>query len=350
MFYIIQERLQPSHLKGLFHNLKGKEEDYLYCQFSIARPLAAALVRLDLELLITELGRSLKFLRCTLKIIFTSKCTVVLGMAPYDLRLLFLLPLFARHRVYLHTSWPFWGQEEFVPKNILVNLSRCIWKIVVPRTVSGIFAVSETTKVSIETKFCKSIPISVVHHSIPNSYFISKESLAKKIHNKRVIYIGRMCAEKGIPLIIKLAKANRSVQFDLVGDGPLAGELLDLTLDNLVFHGQIHQRQQLEKIIDKNSFVLQPSDNSKIWAEAFGLGVLECMARGLIPITSSNTGSIELLGAGLANLSCDLGQFDSQFRILLKQSDGLTELREECFERAKLFSVDNAATKFDALF
>ena len=113
----------------------------------------------------------------------------------------------------------------------------------------------------------------------------------------KVLFVGRLAAEKNLEAIIEAARALPEIQFDIAGDGPLRGlvEQAANSLKNLHYLGWVH-RDTLLKLIDDHDLLVLPSH-----VESFGTVALEAMIRQRIALVSSNCGISEWsdLKAGL---------------------------------------------------
>lgn len=100
--------------------------------------------------------------------------------------------------------------------------------------------------------------------------------------NKKYIYIGRVCKEKGTELFCK-AISDLNLNGVVVGDG---GELeyLKTKYENIEFTGWI-ENIEVKKYLNKAKCLIFPS----VWPEPAGLTALEAISRGIPIIVSSNT-------------------------------------------------------------
>lgn len=102
----------------------------------------------------------------------------------------------------------------------------------------------------------------------------------------RVCFAGRMAPEKNIGRIIDAAAELPHIEFLLIGDGPLRGELEARAsdLENVRFTGWL-ARPALISALDSCSLLLLPSE-----FETFGSVALEALARGRPALVSSAAG------------------------------------------------------------
>ena len=114
---------------------------------------------------------------------------------------------------------------------------------------------------------------------------------------------GRVQPYKGFQVLLDAAavlkaRATRTAAYVVVGDGPYLPELraraAELGLDNVFFLGR---RSDVPRLVSSATVAVVPS----LWAEAFGLTVVEAMAAG-VPVIGARSGGIpELIveGTGL---------------------------------------------------
>lgn len=102
------------------------------------------------------------------------------------------------------------------------------------------------------------------------------------------LYLGRLSSEKGINTLLEVAKNNPTVQFKIVGTGPLESSLKEeySTYQNIQFTG--HQTgEALTQLIAQAYFVVVPSE----WYENNPMSIIESYSLGT-PVIGSNMGGI----------------------------------------------------------
>ncbi len=124
----------------------------------------------------------------------------------------------------------------------------------------------------------------------------------KKNQKKRLLYVGRLVACKGVDVLIKaLERLNRKdIELDIVGDGLELEKLKKLAeksgLDEQIhFHGWI-KREMLGEIYNQADVFVHPAR----WAEPLGITIVEAMSMGLPVIVPEISGSA--WASGLAGL------------------------------------------------
>ena len=130
--------------------------------------------------------------------------------------------------------------------------------------------------------------------------FIERYELAAD--RPRVLVVGRLSADKNIPLVVELARHFPAVQFVVVGDGVLR-HLLN-GVENIKVTGWL-QGAHLWSAYAAATLFLMPS-----WNETFGLVSLEAMAMGLPVLTANTAGSApDVIDAG-AGMTFDVNDFE----------------------------------------
>lgn len=103
---------------------------------------------------------------------------------------------------------------------------------------------------------------------------------------KKVVFVGRLAGEKGVPHLLEAAKDLPSVQFTIAGDGPLGEQVRELakTLPNLRFLGWCNRSDVLVEM-DRADMLVLPSK-----FETFGTVALEALARQRFVLASRQCG------------------------------------------------------------
>ncbi len=139
--------------------------------------------------------------------------------------------------------------------------------------------------------------IDVLHYGMEVSGKITKPG-------KHVLYAGRLADEKGIDVVLKIAKEFPDITFDVAGDGPLRTHveytIKSQKLGNVKLHGHV-SKARLKKLRDSASFLLIPSQ----WYENYPLSLLEMFAHGRAAIGSRLGGIPEMIIDGKTGFLCD---------------------------------------------
>ncbi len=180
---------------------------------------------------------------------------------------------------------------------------------------TSIIAASEAVKQEYAATGCDPDRIEVIYNGIDARFLDTPRSSSERGEDAasdeiRLIYVGRLCDEKGVHIILRSLETlvneqgRRNLHLDIFGEGDeayvkeLHAFLNEKRLsERVTFHGKVPQ-EQLIRAYDQSTIMLIPS----IWKEPFGLVVAEGMARGLPVITSNLGGPAEIVTHGIDGL------------------------------------------------
>jgi glycosyltransferase involved in cell wall biosynthesis len=117
----------------------------------------------------------------------------------------------------------------------------------------------------------------------------SKSALSVERQKFEVHFIGRLTFQKGIDRFLRLAHANRTIKFNVYGDGPLLEYIRRKKPSNMYFHG--FQSEPFSNI-SADDLVIVPSR----YFEGVPLVLLEAIHRN-IRVISSGVGDLSLLAS-----------------------------------------------------
>ena len=110
-----------------------------------------------------------------------------------------------------------------------------------------------------------------------------------------VLYSGRLVKEKGIEIILKVAKRikhnSKYIKFAFVGSGPLKDKIKNSGLSNVKYHGS-YDFTDMGKVMRSCDLFIYPSISTKYWVEQFGYAPIEAIACGK-PVIVSNSGILK---------------------------------------------------------
>jgi len=193
---------------------------------------------------------------------------------------------------------------------------------------------------------------------VPNG--IDKEMFRKikgknnyKEKNKKIIsYVGGLQKYKGIEQIIKVLPDFKDVKFICVGEGEDKERLKrlarDLKVENrVVFTGRISDNEKL-KVLDASEIFILPSE----W-EAFGIVILEAMARGNAIISTKTEGGLFLIkekeNEFLYDFN-DLEQLKEKIGLFLKDSKLLERIKKNNLKKAHKFLWQDIAYDLEKVY
>ena len=142
----------------------------------------------------------------------------------------------------------------------------------------------------VERDFGADLPITVISNGTPY------QNLGPRKRNGRLLFVGRMEEYKGpqraLAIVKELRSRGKEVGLDLIGDGPMRGELeMEVSsshMDDLVrFHSRLSD-DVLLKMMQEASLLILLSD-----AEAYGLVVSEALSNGTPCLVSDRMALVE---------------------------------------------------------
>jgi glycosyltransferase involved in cell wall biosynthesis len=220
-----------------------------------------------------------------------------------------------------------------------------------------IIAVSPFLKTYIlkEIDWVRETDVIIIPNGIDTREFtpINKKANTKK----KIIYLGRLCEEKGVLLlpeiISKLKDESLVEKLDVYGSGPmekaLKDKIDDLKLNNKIFLRGPIAHDQVNKIFGNYDILIMPSNK-----EGHPIVLLEAMACGLIPIVSRLEGSTDIVVKNKINgYLCEPGNTD-QFATTLQfaiKSDSLPGMSIEARRTIEdKYSIEHMVESYLNLF
>jgi glycogen synthase len=219
-------------------------------------------------------------------------------------------------------------------------------------TYTSLIAVSETVKQKYIEVGCDPQRFEVIYNGIDTRFFDlpRRQREEEASHNKQLLYVGRLRAEKGILVILKALdilvndRQRTGLHLNIFGDGDevyineLQAFIQEKRLAGAVtFHGKVPQ-DELLAYYDRSHLMLVPS----LWQEPFGLVIAEAMARGLPVIASAVGGPAEIITHEVDGLLVAPGDEHA----LVSAISRLLENANECqhLSEAALITVRNRFT------
>ncbi|MGH9687634.1 MAG: glycosyltransferase family 4 protein [Candidatus Acidiferrales bacterium] len=154
-------------------------------------------------------------------------------------------------------------------------------------------------------------------------------------------YVGRLVAEKGLPLLVEaanhLAKNGRDFRLTFIGDGPertrLEGLVNEYGLSKRVAFAGEMRGAELARVAGQMAAVIMPS----IWEETAGLAAIEQMMRGRLVIAADIGGLGEIVdGVGLKFRAGDWRDLASAMQRVIDEPSLVVSLGSVARTRADL--------------
>ena len=243
----------------------------------------------------TALRQSLRNLRFRLSCWTLKDRVVLVGVAPWDYRMVLYAGLRRANHFIYHTSWPQW--DGSVPKRYgpLTGLVRGAWLRVLGESRVGIAAATQLSGDSgaaaigsVAGGGAKSIE--VIRHVVSEAFFEHRSEFATPF---RLLFLGELSEKKGLLDLVRVMEIlqGQPIVVDLVGDGPLRAVAEELAKrPGCVCHGHIRDRKALARIVANCQMLVSPAIRTGRWEELFGISIIEAMASGLPCIASDHIG------------------------------------------------------------
>jgi glycosyltransferase involved in cell wall biosynthesis len=275
----LHESGAPAHVAALSHLAQRGAIRLEFAEYRLARTLAKAVRAEGPRALARQAASAARLARLYLR---PGDETVVLGVAPFDPRLVLLEPALRGRRVVVLNSWIGWD-EAAVPHPLRSERVRDAWRRlgaralfvgVSPASADGARAVFERT--------------SYIPHSVPMPARPRPADPAPG-GPLRLVYIGRLAPAKGVHELLELVdRLGSAVTLEVVGYGPLAGEVRRRAWRDprVTFRGRITDPEAKTAILHRADLLVLPSKRIGTWEETFGLVVIEALAHG-VPVVMS---------------------------------------------------------------
>jgi glycosyltransferase involved in cell wall biosynthesis len=279
---ILHEYGARRHYEALFYlRDRGYINDIFEVQFNIVKKI----------LQYRDIYASIKSLMGLIDLFFRSNRNIVIGAAPYDPIIPYLIWLKKRHNVIHHSSWPYWDGSKY-PKKVIYPNQKKLWEKYVEKL--HVVTVTETAKRSIERleAIANFIP-----HSVDTQIF---RPANRKSSDHVVLYVGRLVVEKGVGYLLKLAYRwrQKDVKFWFVGEGPLREQIERMQNKYPVRHfSYVNRQEKLAEIYRRADVFVLPA--LPTYEELFGIVLIEAMSTGLPVVAANSVGPSEIIDHGI---------------------------------------------------
>lgn len=215
-----------------------------------------------------------------------------------------------------------------------------------------IIFVSKAVKESFNNNFKIKTKQKIIYNGIPKEFL---NNYIDKVNRDEIniSFVGRLTKVKGINLLVDafkdVHKNINGTRLIITGDGDEKENLKKivkyLNLDNFVkFTGR---KENVIPILDKTDIFVYPS----ICEEAFGISVVEAMARGCIPITFNKGGLPEIITNGINGVIVKETSSDALAQaieyVLNMDDEEKNKMRLEARKKAENFTIDNTIQQIE---
>ena len=354
IIYVLHERSTKEHFTALEAYASTKNLKINYREFLILRYLVKSVLRLDIALFFQQIRNFLFFI----SIIFSKKKNIIIGIAPLDFYLPFVIFFLKKHNLFYFTSWCDWS-GSFFPKKKFSN-SRYIkktWFNFFKNDLKGVFCVTNTSAKSIQDNYELTCPVVVVNHSIDNSIPINKLAINNRDVSKiNLIYVGRLIKNKGIKELLTLIKNLDKEIFSIkiIGDGPMRKVVEEASkiFSNIEFLGHINSKRELFDLFCQSDVQILFSKKTKEnnWEELFGMVIVEAMYCGVATISTNHPGPRSIINDNVNGFLIDESKcIEEATKILKERLFKDKKIIANTQNKAQQFYKDNLAKKWGVI-
>lgn len=336
--FVCHEFYTPSHYTALEYLAKKNGYEMIYCEPNLYIEFKRCFKSK------VSCFRFIHNLYWTIVLILTSGSKVVIGLAPYNPFLKWLLVMLRGHALYYHSSYSCWDGSRFVFNGS--DKDKKLWKEFTNHKIKHFFAVSEKTKDEVvKNGFCSPEKISIVNHS----YNINIENDKMCEYSSTFICVGRLIEQKGISQLLDIFSRHPKANITFVGSGslePLVREYAS-KYSNIKYAGFIKGLNNLVPIYKKHSFLVLNSIKTPVWEELFGMALYEGMACGCVPLANNHPGPKEIITNGVDGFLCDEGSIEYLIEKALKMDKSeFEQMRQKAIEKGHSFHSSLVALKW----
>jgi glycosyltransferase involved in cell wall biosynthesis len=336
---IIHESGAKSHYLAL-----EKNHTITYYEFALLKPILKGVIRKDWKLIGKQYvnARFLLFALCAMQ-----NREVILGISPFDFRILFFLRMTRKNKVTYHTSWYDWCGDSY-PKRFFPSLVKPAWRrfLALTNKVACVTAVGaeEVLRFSNIDK----AKIRIVGHSLPDEYFTIPQNDSSK--ENIVLFVGRWNSQKGIDIVQRLSKKlEGTARLVIVGEDIFGGR--PPKLKNATIMGYLKDKKELIKLYDSAKFLVQPSRRSRRWQELFGISILEAMSRGCVAICTNHVGPLSTISHNKNGFIFEEGEYENKaaetILNLIKDNDQRVKISEAAKNKAREFTAEQISKHWE---
>jgi glycosyltransferase involved in cell wall biosynthesis len=299
------------------------------------------------------LKRSWKNFIFRLKVPFIKNKTIVMGMAPYDFRIIWYKKLLEKNNLIYSTSNPFWGDDSKNPRRygVLTPVFKNSWIFFLKDKKLKISTVTKSTYNTITKNFEIKGKVEQIYHAVDTSKF--KVGLDKETERFHILFVGKLLYEKGLDTVVELIKLmdKNKYHFHIVGDGEYKQNISNVfEYENVTYYGWIGEKDTMAKIYQKCHIFLNPSIKNSKWQELFGIVNIEAMASGLVVIASNHIGPSEIITNNEDGFLVEEKNYKQIKNIIEELSNNkgkYNKISENSVKRAKDFSIENIEKQWE---
>ncbi|MCP4265487.1 MAG: glycosyltransferase family 4 protein [Candidatus Brocadiaceae bacterium] len=324
-----------------------------YYESSVVKLLIRYIIKRKLDFISIE--KTLKNIVFRLKVPWIKDKIIIIGMAPYDFRIIWYKCLLKHNDLILSTSHPFWENDNRSPRkySILTVITKFYWKTFLEDEKLKIVTVTKKAFNSLNNNFKVHGKISQIYHCVDTTVF--KAQYHKTNNIIKILFVGRFLQSKGLNTIVELIDKMdpNKFFFTLVGDGEYKKNIEHVfAKKNVTYLGFKRDRMELSKIYKDHHFFLNLSIRYDRWEELFGIVNIEAMASGLIVIASNHIGPSEIIQNGINGFLVKENDSDTVSGIIIGLTnnwDKYTQISNNAALSAQQFNKISIAQQWSGL-
>ncbi|AZQ43751.1 glycosyltransferase [Nonlabens ponticola] len=336
---VLHKSGEPSHYRALVHAANANGVQVVFREFSIISKLFKGIIRFNGSIVKKQLVN----LTTLISLWFSKNKFVVLGIAPYDSKLIRILKVLKNHHVYYHTSWPIWDGTDYPKRKKVTNKVLTRWKQFLEKDVEHIYTVTATAKESLLENYQITAPITVVGHSYDPSVF--KTSDVERIYD--ACYAGRLVSEKGIDDLLKWSQQHPEFKFAFMGSGDDVDAVKTAANQNDHLHYLPASQSAVEvsRLFQQSDYLILYARRTQRWQELFGMVIIEAMACGCIPITTDHVGPKEIIDHAVNGYIFEEDVFIGKLASIMKDKPS-AEMKIAARKRASDFAIESISSRW----
>ena len=199
-----------------------------------------------------------------------------------------------------------------------------------------IIVLSEFAKQSFVDRGMSASKLSVLRLGVDTSRFtpFRQVTMTKPL---RVVYFGTLTLRKGIPYLLEATRGFNPSELELSLIGPVEPEfkVILAQYSHAKLFPKLPQAELAKRIRDQHIFVFPTLE------DGFGQTLIQAMASGLVPITTSHCGAGELIVEGNSGFVVEAGSAKALkecLEKLVQNPESLSRIRQQCIDTARRIS------------
>ena len=350
---ILHDLSGKPYYEAVTYYAKNNNLQVVYYESSIFKLFLRDIIKKQFS--IQTIKKSIKNIIFRVKVPFIKNETIIMGMAPYDFRIIWYGQLLKKNNLIYNTSNPFWGNDNKNPRKygILTPLFKFLWIKFLKNRKLKISAVTKSAYNTLKNNYEINGHIAQIYHAVDTSRF---QSIEKKEDSKlHILFVGKLLYEKGLDTIVELIKLMDKTKycFHIVGDGEYKKNISHIfDHPNVTYYGWIKNKEAMANIYQKCHIFLNPSIKNKKWQELFGIVNIEAMASGLVVIASNHIGPSEIITDtynGFLVEEQNSKQIAKIITRLYKDRNLLEEIKKNALDSSKSYSIENISKQWGNL-